>query len=102
VYIYNKITNLTNTNDRKTLQTEDFLGPYYSLGWEAQECCVEAYYNLAKISEEMGNNEQAIKYYRHFVDIWKNADEDIPLLQDAKLRLISSEALESKKVEKVE
>jgi len=50
----------------------------------------------------MGNNEQAIKYYRHFVDIWKNADEDIPLLQDAKLRLISSEALESKKVEKVE
>ena len=72
---------------------EDILGPYYSLGWEAQECCVEAYYSLAKISEEMGNNEQAIKYYRHFVDIWENADEGIPALLDAKSRLATLEAL---------
>jgi len=72
---------------------EDMVGPKYTLGWEAQECVVEAYYNLARIHEEMGNQEQAEKYYRQFVDIWKNADEDIPILIDAKERLASLEKI---------
>ncbi len=70
---------------------EDMIGPHYTLGWEAQECVVEAYYNLARIYEELGNQEQAEKYYSQFIDIWKNADEDIPILQDAKDRLASLE-----------
>ena len=31
--------------------------------------------------------EQAIKYYQDFLNIWKDADEDIPVLIDAKSRL---------------
>jgi tetratricopeptide (TPR) repeat protein len=72
---------------------EDMIGPHYILGWEAQECVVEAYYNLARINEEMGNQVEAEKYYRQFTDIWKNADEDIPMLQDAKSRLASLETI---------
>jgi tetratricopeptide (TPR) repeat protein len=72
---------------------EDMIGPHYILGWEAQECVVEAYYNLARINEEIGNQEKAEKYYSQFVDIWKNADEDIPILQDAKSRLASLETI---------
>lgn len=70
---------------------EEMIGPHYVLGWEAQECIVEAYYNLARIHEEMGNQDQAEKYYSQFIDIWINADVDIPILQDAKSRLASLE-----------
>jgi len=66
---------------------EDIIGPQYSFGWEAQQHCVEAHYNMARIYEELGDNEQAIKYYRDFLDIWKDADEDIPILLDAKSSL---------------
>lgn len=72
---------------------EDMIGPHYILGWEAQEFVVEAYYNLARINEEIGNQEQAQKYYSQFVDIWKNADENIPILQDAKSKLASLETV---------
>lgn len=70
---------------------EDMIGPKYILGWEAQECIVEAYYNLARIHEELGNKDQAEKYYNQFIDIWIDADVDIPILQDAKSRLASLE-----------
>ncbi|MBN1387064.1 MAG: tetratricopeptide repeat protein [Bacteroidales bacterium] len=72
---------------------QDIIGPYYDLGWEAQQCTLEAFYNMARIYEELGNKEQAEKYYRQFVDIWKNADEDIPILQDAKERLATLETV---------
>jgi tetratricopeptide (TPR) repeat protein len=58
-----------------------------SLGWEAQEYWILAHYKLAKIFEQKGDKEQAIKYYEDFLNIWKDADEDLPDLIDAKTSL---------------
>lgn len=42
---------------------------------------------LAKIYEEMGQQEQAIEQYERFLEIWKNADSDLPEYIDARQRL---------------
>ena len=47
-----------------------------------------AHYRLGKLYEKKGNNEQALKYYQDFLNIWKDADEDLPELIDAKSRLL--------------
>jgi tetratricopeptide (TPR) repeat protein len=44
-------------------------------------------YELAKIFEQKGKTEKAKEYYKEFLDIWKEADEDLPELSDAKKRL---------------
>lgn len=64
-----------------------------SLGWEAQEYWIQAHYNLAKIYEEKGDNEQAVKHYQNFLNVWKNGDEDLPELIDAKNRLAELQIL---------
>jgi tetratricopeptide (TPR) repeat protein len=58
-----------------------------SLGWEAQEYWIQAHYKLGKICEKKGSLEQAIKCYQDFLNIWKDADKDLPELIDAKSRL---------------
>jgi len=45
------------------------------------------HYRLAKLYEEKGWQEKAIKKYKLFLEIWKNADKDSPELIDAKQRL---------------
>jgi tetratricopeptide (TPR) repeat protein len=45
------------------------------------------YYRLAKLYEEKGMTVKAIARYEKFLDIWKDADEDLPDLIDAKTRL---------------
>ena len=45
------------------------------------------HYRLAKLYQEKGATEKAIKEYEKFLDIWKDADEDLPELIDAKVRL---------------
>ncbi len=65
-----------------------------SLGWEAQEYWIKAHYNLGKIYEKKGNYEQAIIYYRDFLNIWKDADNDLPEFIDARSRLIKLQELE--------
>jgi hypothetical protein len=49
---------------------------------------------LGKLYEKKGTNVQAIKYYQDFLNIWKDADEDLPVLIDAKSRLIKLRELE--------
>jgi serine/threonine protein kinase/tetratricopeptide (TPR) repeat protein len=44
-------------------------------------------YLKGKIYEKKGNTNLAIKNYEKFLDLWKNADEDLPLLIDGKKRL---------------
>jgi tetratricopeptide (TPR) repeat protein len=57
------------------------------LGWEAQSYYIEAHYQLARIYEAKGDNEKAKKYYNEFLILWKDADDDIPILQDARSRM---------------
>ena len=57
-----------------------------TLGWEGQEYCVLAYYSLGKLNEEIGNREEAISYYESFLNLWKDADDNIPLLIDCQAR----------------
>ena len=45
------------------------------------------HFELAKLYEEQGLNEKAIKQYELFLEIWKNADSTIPELIEAKRRL---------------
>ena len=45
------------------------------------------HYRLAKLYEEKGLSDKAIERYEKFLDIWKDADEDLPEKQDAKVRL---------------
>jgi len=45
------------------------------------------HYRLARLYEEKGRSEKAIKQYEKFLEIWKNADEELPEVKDAKARL---------------
>jgi tetratricopeptide (TPR) repeat protein len=64
-----------------------------SLGWEAQEYWIQAHYNLGKIYEKKGDYQLAMKYYQDFINIWKDADDDLPELIDAKSRLTKLQEL---------
>jgi len=45
------------------------------------------HYRLAKLYEETNMTEKAVLEYKKFLKFWKNADEDLPELIDAKKRL---------------
>ena len=51
----------------------------------------KAFYWLGKICQIQGNNEKAIEHYNKFLEIWSNADPDLPEALDARKQL---EALE--------
>ena len=44
-------------------------------------------YMLARIFQEQGQEKEAIEHYARFIGLWKNADTEIPELEDAKKRL---------------
>ena len=45
------------------------------------------HYRLAKLYEEKGLSDKAIGQYERFLEIWKDADEDLTELKNAKMRL---------------
>ena len=47
----------------------------------------KCYYLLGKIYEQIGDHDLALKNYTKFQKMWKNADEDLPELIDAKKRI---------------
>jgi DNA-binding winged helix-turn-helix (wHTH) protein/Flp pilus assembly protein TadD len=47
----------------------------------------KTFYLLGKIYEKKGDRESAIDNYRKFLDLWKDADKDLPELLDVKSRL---------------
>ena len=47
------------------------------------------HYRLAKLCENAGKYEKAKAEYSRFIELWKNADKDQPMLIDAKKRLVS-------------
>jgi len=56
-------------------------------GWEAQEYWLLANYRLGQLYETKGDTVEAIRSYSAFLDIWKDADENLPDLIDARNRL---------------
>jgi tetratricopeptide (TPR) repeat protein len=46
-------------------------------------------YQRARILQEQGKDKDARTRYQEFLDLWKDADTDIPLLRDAQQRLRS-------------
>ncbi|UCC45308.1 MAG: protein kinase [Candidatus Zixiibacteriota bacterium] len=48
---------------------------------------VKSYYYLGRAYERDGDTEKAVEQYEAFLDIWKNADPGIELIDDAKERL---------------
>jgi len=73
--------------DKAVIIYENICGLLKSIGWESQECWVQAHFSLGKVHEENGNIEQAIHWYQRFLSIWKDADEDLPDFIEAKSRL---------------
>ena len=57
------------------------------LGYESQESWILAHYELGKLYEQKGELEEAVNYYKRFLDIWKDADPDLADFADAKKRL---------------
>jgi serine/threonine protein kinase/tetratricopeptide (TPR) repeat protein len=47
----------------------------------------KSYYMLGKIHEQQGKKTKAKEYYEKFLDLWKNADPDLPEVDDARARL---------------
>ena len=47
----------------------------------------KSFHLLGKIYEKKGDNQLAIQNYEKFLDLWQDADEDLPDLIDAKERL---------------
>jgi len=72
--------------DSKSL-FEDLLIPYNSPRAYYGIWSVKMHYYLGRACEELGQPELAAKYYREFIEIWSNAEQDIGSLQDAKERL---------------
>jgi hypothetical protein len=48
---------------------------------------VKAHYKLATVLDRMGDREGAVRYYREFLDYWKDADPGLPEVDEAKKRL---------------
>jgi tetratricopeptide (TPR) repeat protein len=83
---------LTGDWERAIITCEEMISAN-SLGWEAQECWVQAHLNLGIAYEELENVEKAIYYYRQFLELWKEAEGDLPDLLEAKSRLEQLQSL---------
>ena len=57
------------------------------VGWEGQEGYALAEYRIGKLYETLGDAASAIKAYEAFLESWKDADENLRSVRDAKARL---------------
>jgi tetratricopeptide (TPR) repeat protein len=72
---------------RAVASYEELINDKGLLGWEPQEWWLQGHFQLGKIYEEKGDTEKASHYYQRFLDLWINADEDLPLLIETKARM---------------
>lgn len=74
-------------NEDKAIEMYEELINKKNLGWEAQLYWIEAHYRLGKTYEIKEDRINAIQYYQRFLDIWQDADTNIPEIEDAKKKL---------------
>ncbi len=74
--------------DKAANKYQEHLQNYRISGNETLERWILAHYELARIFEQKGQPEEAVKYYERFLEIWKDGDPDLPVLIDAKKRLV--------------
>ncbi|MGK7369915.1 MAG: tetratricopeptide repeat protein, partial [Candidatus Halalkalibacterium sp. M3_1C_030] len=48
---------------------------------------IMAHYHLGQIYEEQENSDEAKKYYQRFIEIWKDGDDDLVALNNAKYQI---------------
>ncbi|MFY9803001.1 MAG: winged helix-turn-helix domain-containing protein [Candidatus Acidiferrales bacterium] len=61
-----------------------FGAPERALGWEPQQRWLAAYYTLATDYAARGDTQKARATLEKLLNLWKNADADLPLLKEAK------------------
>jgi hypothetical protein len=70
--------------------TKHLLKDWHTTGRIANgDIYAKSFYMLGKIHEQKGEKEPAIANYEKFLEVWKDADPDIPEIEDAKKRLMS-------------
>jgi tetratricopeptide (TPR) repeat protein len=72
--------------DAAEVRYQDITG-MKNLGWEGQEPWILSHYYLGRIREDKGDREGAAEYYSRFIDIWKDGDDELLALADARDRL---------------
>jgi len=70
--------------DRAVAEVGKAQGHY---GWYHSFTYPQGFYLLGKIYEKKGDHKFAIENYKKFLDLWKDADADLPDLIEAKARL---------------
>jgi DNA-binding SARP family transcriptional activator/tetratricopeptide (TPR) repeat protein len=63
-------------------------------GWEGQEYWHGALYNLGRIEELRGDTTAAIDAYGRFTDLWRDGDQGLPVVEDAKARVARLQSVE--------
>ena len=56
----------------------------FALLTEGQESWITSHYELGKLYQEQGDTAKAKEYYEQFLNTWKDADPDLPMLNRAK------------------
>ena len=56
----------------------------------------KSFYLIGKIREKQGMPQRAVKNYEKFLELWNDADKDLPNLLDAKARLAESQRTSKK------
>ena len=62
------------------------------LGWETQEPWMDSHYSLGKIHLDQNRPAQALEYFDRLLEIWQDADDSLPLLQQLRDRRAEAQA----------
>jgi tetratricopeptide (TPR) repeat protein len=81
--IYNELERF----DKAVLVLEDAMSKYDTPRYYYPDRSVKCHYRLGRAYEGVGRTAEAVEQYETFLDIWKNADEGLESVEDAKQRL---------------